>query len=209
MVRRISLRGAVTTLKKSDPILTQIIERVGRFSLSLQGPYFLSLTKAIVWQQISGKAARVIFNRLLELYDGRGLEPEDILNAPDEQLRSAGLSRHKTIYLKDLALKFKDGTLSPEEWNQMSDEEIIQNLIQVKGIGRWTAEMFLIFSLGRLDVLPVDDLGLRKAIQKAYQLEELPRAHVIRNLAEPWRPYRTVATLYLWKSLEGPEGGQM
>lgn len=209
MVRRISLRGAVAALKKNDPILSRIIEQVGRFTFSLQGPYFLSLAKAIIWQQISGKAARAIFNRLLELYDGRGLAPEDILNTPDEQLRSAGLSRQKTVYLKDLALKFKDGTLSLEKWRQMSDEEIIQNLIQVKGIGRWTAEMFLIFSLGRLDVLPVDDLGLRKAIQKAYQLEELPRAHVIRNLAEPWRPYRTVATLYLWKSLEGPEGGQI
>ena len=189
-------------MKKIDPVLRQIIEQVGPVQLERRHMHFLSLARAIIYQQLSGKAAEAIFIKLQRLYDGRSPEPEDILRTPDEELRSVGLSRQKMSYLKDLALKFSDGTLSQKSWDQMSDEEVIAHLIQVKGVGRWTAEMFLIFSLGRLDVLPVDDLGLRKAIQRAYHLPELPRAETIKKLAEPWSPYRTIATLYLWRSLQ-------
>lgn len=207
MSRKISLQEPIDFLKKTDPILNQIIQQVGPLQLERQNTYFLSLVKAIIYQQLAGKAAESIFNRFQELYEGRSPEPVDILSTADEKFRAAGLSKQKLSYLKDLALKFSDGTLAQKRWNRMSDEEIIQHLIQIKGIGRWTAEMFLIFSLGRLDVLPVDDLGLRKAAQKAYQLQELPQAETIKKLAEPWKPYRTVATLYLWRSLHRKEEG--
>jgi DNA-3-methyladenine glycosylase II len=209
MAQKTSLLNSIEALKKTDPVLSQIIHRIGPVKLTLQRDYFYVLVKSIVWQQLSGKSAKAIFDRLQGLYDDGTLEPEDILGTSDETLRSIGLSRQKLSYLKDLSLKVHDGTLALKKVPRMPDEEVIQYLIQVRGIGRWTAEMFLIFSLGRLDVLPVDDLGLRKGVQKAYQLEELPKGDGIKKLAEPWRPHRTAATLYLWRNLEGPEGGQL
>jgi DNA-3-methyladenine glycosylase II len=162
---------------------------------------FTALAKSIVSQQISGKAAASIWQRLSDALDGNvcadGLRRMDL-----EQLRATGISRQKGVYLLDLAERVADGRVALSQIGRREDEQVIAELIQVKGIGRWTAQMFLIFSLGRLDVLPVDDLGIRTAIRNRYGLKELPRACEIEAIAQPWRPYATVASWYLWQSLD-------
>ena len=152
-------------------------------------------------QQISVKAAETIFRRLKEALGGR-ISPRRVLELNAKALRAAGVSGQKVSYLRDLAEKWTDRTITPQHFSRLSDEEIIETLTQVRGIGRWTAEMFLIFSLTRLDVLPVDDLGFQRAVQLAYGYRSLPAARTIRRIAEHWRPYRSIATWYLWRSLD-------
>lgn len=202
--------GAAEHLRAADPVLAGVIERVGPIELTLEPDLWWALVDAIASQQLSVKAAATIVGRVERL----GTEelrpsPEAMLAIPDEALRGAGLSRAKVAYVKDLAAKWLDGTLEPDRFATLDDEEIIAHLTQVKGIGRWTAEMVLIFTLGRPDVLPVDDLGLRVAVQRAYGLEERPAREPLTRIAEPWRPYRSLATRYLWKSLNNtpPVGG--
>jgi DNA-3-methyladenine glycosylase II len=160
------------------------------------------LCRSIVYQQLSGKAAGTIMMRFLGLYDPGSLTPEALLRTTDETLRGIGLSRQKIAYLKDLATKVQDGALQLALLPRHSDAEVIQQLTGVKGIGRWTAEMFLIFALGRLDVFPVDDLGIRKAIQRAYGYKRLPAPATMHRHARRWMPYRSIATWYLWRSLD-------
>jgi DNA-3-methyladenine glycosylase II len=160
------------------------------------------LCRSIVYQQLSGKAAGTIMMRFLGLYAPDTLTPEALLRTPDDTLRGIGLSRQKIVYLKDLAIKVQDGTLQLAMLPMLSDAEVMHQLIGVKGIGRWTAEMFLIFALGRLDVFPVDDLGIRKAMQRAYGYKRLPAPVTMRRHARKWIPYRTIATWYLWRSLD-------
>jgi DNA-3-methyladenine glycosylase II len=194
-------RAALRHLRRADPVLRRLITRVGAFRPNRVRNRFGALVKSIVFQQLALKAAHTIFVRLQGLYGrGRNPTPPELRRTPRRKLRAAGLSRQKIGYLRDLARKALDGTLPLGRFSRMSDEEVISNLTEVKGIGRWTAEMFLIFSLGRPDVLPVDDLGFRIALQKAYRLRTLPSPTKIAKMAEPWQPYRSVATWYLWQS---------
>lgn len=190
---------AVKFLKK-DPKLAKIILQVGKYEISrVKNPY-KSLIDAIITQQLSGAAADSISKKFRNLYQ-RYPRPTDVINTSHSRLRSVGLSRMKIAYIRDLSEKIQAKELVLSSLRDKSDEEAISYLMQVKGIGRWTAEMFLIFSLGRLDILPVDDLGLKKGIQRLYSMPELPEKEKIEKIAEKWRPYRTVATWYIWKSL--------
>jgi DNA-3-methyladenine glycosylase II len=160
-----------------------------------------ALARAIVGQQLSTKAARSIWARVTELFGGTP-SPRDLISIEPEKLRRAGLSWSKVGFLKDLAQRVDDGRLDLERLGELSDEDVVAELIEIKGIGRWTAEMFLIFHLGRPDVISTGDLGIRRAVQTAYGLDELPGPHDLERIAEPWRPHRTLACLYLWRSLD-------
>jgi DNA-3-methyladenine glycosylase II len=196
-------------LSQTDPRLREIIRSVGDFSIKIHKDPFQSLVESIIYQQLAGSAARVIYSRFIKYYNkgnnninSRPFLPEQILSTPNSVFRSLiGLSNKKIEYIKDLSAKVIQRKLDVSTLHKLSDEEVIAQLIEVKGIGRWTAEMFLIFCLGRLDVLPVTDLGIRKAMQKTYSLSELPKPAEMLSIAQPWKPYRTVATWYLWKSL--------
>jgi DNA-3-methyladenine glycosylase II len=195
------MRKAINHLKKSDPVLRAIIERVGPCRMEFGPAEFHSLAEAIVYQQLNGKAAVNIFKRFAALA-GEPLIPEGILKLSDEQLRAAGLSKQKSAYLKDLAAKTRDGLLNFPRLPDMSDEEVIEHLTQVKGIGLWTAHMFLMFSLRRPDVLPTGDYGVQAAIKKHYKKRKLPKPNIMEKIAKPWAPYRSVACWYLWRSLD-------
>ncbi|HEU4580780.1 MAG TPA: methylated-DNA--[protein]-cysteine S-methyltransferase [Polyangiaceae bacterium] len=206
--------AAVAQLRASDPVLARLINKVGPFRLELQRipSVFGALAQAIVYQQLTGKAAATIFGRLCALFrtTAEGLTPEQILRAGDERLRSAGLSGSKVLSLQDLARKAKSGDLpSLAEVRRLDDESIIERLTSVRGIGRWTAEMLLIFRLGRPDVLPLDDYGVRKGFGVAFRKKALPSKKDVDQRAERWRPYRSVATWYLWRALDKPvaDGG--
>jgi DNA-3-methyladenine glycosylase II len=192
---------ALQYLCKADSNLEKIIKVVGKYSIKIRNDPFQSLIESIIYQQLAGKAANAIYNRFINYYDNKQVTPTRILNSSNDNLKKVGLSNRKIDYLKDLASHVYDGRINLEELPTMNDEEIINKLVNVKGIGRWTSEMFLIFSLGRQDVLPVTDLGVRKAIQKVYSLSELPKPNTMMEIAQPWRPYRSIATWYLWKSL--------
>jgi len=192
---------AVQYLCKVDSNLERIIKIVGKYYINIRNDPFQSLVESIIYQQLAGKAANAIYNRFINYYNNKQITPTLILNSPNDNLKKVGLSNRKIDYLKDLALHVYDGRINLEELPKMNDDEIINKLVNVKGIGRWTSEMFLIFSLGRQDILPVTDLGVRKAIQKIYSLSELPKPNIMMEIAKPWRPYRSIATWYLWKSL--------
>lgn len=201
-----SYDAAINFLKQSDQVLAQLIEQIGSCQLSSSqqnGDLFSSLSRAILHQQLSTKAAGTIHRRFLQLYPEKPFPTAlDILNTPEEMLRNAGISRPKIIYLKDLATKVLSGLPTLEELEGMDDESIILTLMQVKGIGRWTVQMLLIFRMNRFDVLPVDDLGIRAGIRKVYVLDELPSKQTVESLGQRWKPYRTIASWYLWRSLD-------
>jgi DNA-3-methyladenine glycosylase II len=196
--------AAMAHLRSVDPLLAAIIDRIGPCTAkpSTHLSYFESLARSIVYQQLSGKAAETIYGRLEALCNGKGVVPDSVLSLTEEQLRSAGLSRQKTASLKDLSAKSLDGTVLIDRLHQLPDEEIIAELIQVRGIGLWTSQMFLMFRLGRPDVLPHLDLGIRKGLQKTYSLTELPTPQQVLEIGQKWRPHCTLACWYLWRSLE-------
>jgi 3-methyladenine DNA glycosylase/8-oxoguanine DNA glycosylase len=196
--------AAVAHLRAGDSVLARIIDDVGPLTLEPRDGAFRMLSRAIFFQQLAGPAARAILGRVLATLgadEDNWYEPAALLAASDEQLRAAGLSRQKMVYLRDLADKFASGELSEGVLHEFDDEEVIKRVSAVKGIGRWTGEMFLIFSLGRPDVLPVDDLGVRRGMQITYGLADLPKPEEMREIAEPWRPYRSAGTWYMWRSL--------
>lgn len=195
------MRTAILHLKKADPVLAEIIERVGRFRMNYDEPAFQSLAEAIVYQQLHGKAAATIFKRLTDLA-GEPLTPEGILKLSTEQLRSVGLSKQKLSYLRDLAARTQAGELNFARLPDLPDAEVIKQLTQVKGIGVWTAHMFLMFSLRRPDVLPTGDLGIQMAIRKHYRKRKLPKPMQMEKIAKCWAPYRSVACWYLWQSID-------
>ena len=197
-------RKAINHLKKVDPQLALIIERVGRcrFEPRADGTHFDAIVRSIVYQQLSGKAAATIHSRVQALYGGRPPTPAEILDTPDADLRSAGLSRQKLGYLKDLAVKVESGEVPIKRLHELEDDEIIEALTKIKGVGRWTAHMVLIFRLGRPDVLPDLDLGIQKAIMLAYGFPELPKPRDVLSIGAKWRPYSTIASWYLWRSLD-------
>ncbi len=200
-----ALRAAEKHLARRDAVLRQFIKQHGECRLQTHTRYFETLVNSIVSQQLSTKAAETIFNRFRALYaPAKFPKAAQIAATPDEVLRGVGLSGQKLSYIKDLAAKVESGTVHLKRITQMGDDEIIAELTQVKGIGVWTVQMFLIFSLGRLNVLPVGDLGIRNAIQRSYSLAELPKAAEIEAIAaqNKWHPYCSVASWYLWRSLE-------
>jgi DNA-3-methyladenine glycosylase II len=202
--REVWQRG-VRHLKRNDPILARIISRIGPVEFELDNDHYEAVVGSIIYQQLAGSAARAILNRFKQLYGGRLPSPREYLATKVEKLRGSGLSPQKISYIKDLAERIENGTLNLKRLETLPDEEALDELDNVRGIGRWTAEMFLIFKLGRTDVLPVDDLGLRKAAKKAYRLRKLPGRDRFEQLAEKWHPYSSISTFYLWKSMEKPE----
>ncbi len=190
--------GEALAVLRQDRALRRLIEAVGPLELRARRPYFWTLCRAILAQQVSNAAARSITARVRALVgDGRHPDAASMLRTPEAALRSAGVSRQKARYLHELARAFARGELSGVRFSRLSDEEIIKRLTAVVGIGRWTAEMFLIFSMRRRDVFPIDDLGIRRGMERLFKLSELDA--MVRR-AERWRPYRTVASLYLWRS---------
>jgi len=189
-------------LTKRDPVIGALIKRHGPCGLAdaQHEDAFVALVHAIVSQQLSTKAAATIAGRFDALFDGKP-NTSAVARVQDEQLRAVGLSTQKVRYIRDLCARITDGSLPVQTLNELHDEDVIQSLTQVKGIGRWTAEMFLMFRLHRPDVLPVDDLGILKAVQRAYGLRKMPRPERLTKIGEPWRPYRSVACWYLWASL--------
>ena len=192
---------AINFLKR-DPKLAKIIKQVGPFNVRITKNRYQSLIEAIVTQQLAGAAANSIITKFRRLYSSNFPKPIDVIHTPNSKLRTTGLSRMKITYIKELSKKIEEKHVNLRTISNLTDEEVVDCLTSVKGIGRWTAEMFLIFSLGRLDVLPVGDLGLKKGIQQLFSLDELPKEEQIEKFAKRWRPYRTVATWYLWKGLK-------
>jgi len=195
------MRKAILHLKKADPILAALIEKVGSYRMNYDEPAFASLAEAIIYQQLHGKAAATIFKRLTDRA-GDPLTPEGILKLSDTELRAVGLSKQKLSYLRDLAEKTQSGELDFASLRTLDDSEVIKRLTRVKGIGVWTAHMFLMFSLRRPDVLPVGDLGVQMAIRKHYRKRKLPKPAQMEKIAKCWSPYRSVACWYLWRSLD-------
>lgn len=196
---------AVAHLRRSDPVMARIVEAGGPFTMELRGDPsdpFPTLLRSILFQQLAGKAATAIERRVLALFGDRYPAPAELAAADAEALRAAGLSRQKQGYLADLALKALDGTVPFDRLAALDDDAVLQHVTKIHGVGPWTAHMLLIFSLGRPDVLPVGDYGVRKAAQTAYGLDTLPSAADLTALGEPWRPYRSVASWYLWRSLD-------
>lgn len=199
----VTIRAAMRHLRRADPIMAGVMRGVGPFSIRLEKNRFQALVRSIIAQQISGKAARSIWRRVQEATRPRRLTADVLADIPIERLRTLGLSPQKASYVHDLAAKVSGGSVRLHRVQRMNDDEVIAELVQVKGIGVWTAQMFLIFSLGRLDVFPHDDLGVRSAIRKHYGLADLPDKSRSQQIAAPWRPYATVASWYCWRSLDG------
>jgi DNA-3-methyladenine glycosylase II len=204
----VSIAKATEHLRASDPVLAAIIERTGKLPSARQGrpeldDHYGALVRAIVGQQLSVLAARAIYGRLTARFDGRPPTPQELLADDPEELRAAaGLSRAKVGFLRSLAEHVVSGELELERLDELDDEDVIAELVAVKGIGEWSAHMFLMFHLERPDVLAVGDLGVRRAIELGYGLDALPKPAEIEQLAEPWRPHRTLACRYLWRSLD-------
>jgi DNA-3-methyladenine glycosylase II len=197
-------------LAASDPTMAALMERVGKIDLATRlkrrseerpPDAYGALLRAIVGQQLSTKAARTIYGRVLELFDGTTPSPEQLLEAEESDLRGAGLSGRKVEYVRDLASHVIEGELELDRLDQLDDAEVIEEIVAVRGLGVWTAEMFLMFHLERPDVLSGGDLGIRKAIQIEYGLAEMPSPAKVEEIGEPWRPHRSLASLYLWESL--------
>ena len=197
-------RPALAHLKRADPILAGLIGRVGPYRMELRtnGTHYDALIRSIVFQQLSGKAASTIHRRFCALFPGKRPRAQDVATSSDDRLRSAGLSRQKLRYVRDLSARVAEGSLPLAHLGRMADDAIIEHLVQVKGIGRWTAQMFLMFRLGRPDVLPELDLGVQAAIQRAYGLRVRPTPREVIRIGTPWRPYASVASWYLWRSLD-------
>jgi DNA-3-methyladenine glycosylase II len=193
---------AVAHLKRVDPILGDVIDRVGPYRIPRRPERFQALVRAIIFQQLAGRAAQTIYDRFVKAVGGKRFPtPALVLAASDETLRAAGLSRGKMAYIRDLAGHVRDRTLNFHRFPGMDDDAIVTDLTRVRGIGRWTAEMFLMFNLHRPDVFPVDDLGVRNAVARLYAMSTPPPPKELREFGERWRPYRSVAAWYLWQSM--------
>ncbi len=203
-------------LAAADPAMAALIERIGKIDLRTRlrrrreerpADAYGALLRAIVGQQLSTKAAQTIYLRVLDLFGGSAPAPEQLLKASEADLRGAGLSGRKVEYIRDLASHLLSGELELDRLGELSDEEAIEEIVAVRGLGRWTAEMFLLFHLERPDILSGGDLGIRKAVQIEYRLDEMPAPERVLEIGEPWRPHRSLASLYLWESLAAVPGG--
>ena len=196
------MRKAINHLKKADPVMAAIIAKAGPYRVGYTDPVFQTLVRSIVYQQLNGKAALTIFNRLAEAVKVNPMTPEAVLKLRPQKMRAVGLSKQKTLYIRELARLTRDGAIQFERLPEMEDAAIIETLTRVKGVGVWTVQMFLMFALQRPNVLPVGDLGVRAAMKKAYGLAELPKPQEMERIAAAWHPYCSVASWYLWRSLE-------
>jgi DNA-3-methyladenine glycosylase II len=192
---------ALAHLRSADPVLAEIIERVGPYAMQYHEPTFRALVRSIVFQQLHGRAARTIFERLVEKAGGE-ITPDSILKLCPAQMRAVGLSKQKLTYIRDLARKTRAGTVEFERFQEMSDDQIIAELTVVKGIGEWTAHMFLMFALRRPNILPTGDYGVRAAMRKAYGMKVLPKPRTMARMAKSWHPYCSIASWYMWRSLD-------
>jgi DNA-3-methyladenine glycosylase II len=192
----------VSHLREADPRLGAVIERVGACTLRPRGDVYGSLFRSVLYQQLAGNAAAAIERRVKACFGGTTPPPDEFMRASTEALRGAGLSRQKLAYLRDLAAHFADGRLEARRLARLPDDDLIAAVTTVHGIGQWTAHMLLIFSLGRSDVLPVGDYGVRKGVQRLYRLRDLPKPDKMERIAAPWRPYRSIASWYLWRSVD-------
>jgi DNA-3-methyladenine glycosylase II len=204
-------KKAVEALRAADPVMARLIEEHGALvkrdlKRERPGDAYGALLRSIVGQQLSTKAASTIYGRMLELFGGHAPTPKQLLKADPDKIRAAGLSRPKIAYLRDLAQHVEEGSLELERLPELPDEEVSAQLTAIKGLGQWTADMFLMFHLGRPDVLPVGDQGIRRAVKVEYRLRKFPDPKRLEKIARPWRPYRTLACLYLWSSLDNTPG---
>lgn len=195
------MRKAINHLRKSDPVMAAIIERIGPCRIEYGPPEFHSLAEAIVYQQLNGKAAVTIFNRFAALA-GNPVTPKGIMKLSDAQLRSVGLSKQKSSYLRDMSARAIKGELDFSSLDGLGDAEVIKHLTQVKGVGVWTAQMFLMFTLKRPNVLPTGDFGIQMAMRQYYKKRKMPKPEQMEKIAKPWEPYRSIACWYLWRSLD-------
>jgi DNA-3-methyladenine glycosylase II len=196
------MKRAIQHLKKTDPVLGAIIDRVGAYKIEYREPVFQTLVRSIVYQQLNGRAALTIFNRLAAAAKADPLTPESILKLRPQRMRTLGLSQQKLSYIRELARLTKSGEVDFELCATLEDAHVIEHLTRVKGVGVWTVHMFLIFALRRPNVLPTGDLGVRAAVQKAYGLPDLPKPGEMERIAVSWHPYCSVAAWYLWRSLD-------
>jgi 3-methyladenine DNA glycosylase/8-oxoguanine DNA glycosylase len=196
------MKKALTHLKTADSVLAAIIDRVGPYKIQYREPVFHTLVRSIVYQQLHGKAALTIYTRLVEAAKADPLTPESILRLRPARMRAVGLSAQKLAYIRQLARMTRDGEVDFGLCRQMDDKQVVEHLTRVKGVGVWTVHMFLIFALRRRDVLPTGDLGVRAAMKKAYSLQELPTPAEMERIATAWKPYCSVASWYLWRSLD-------
>jgi DNA-3-methyladenine glycosylase II len=196
------IKAARLHLQKADPVMKRIIKQVGPFTAQTTRKRFLTLVRSILSQQISGAAAQTIQRRLIEALHPDGISPESLIQMDIEAYRKLGISRQKAGYLLDLAEKVLDGNVDLTGIHRRTDEQVVDELTQIKGIGVWTAQMFMMFSLGRMDVFPDGDLGIQRAIEQNYPNRLPLNKHVMHEISRPWRPYATVACWYLWRSLE-------
>jgi 3-methyladenine DNA glycosylase/8-oxoguanine DNA glycosylase len=201
-----SYRQALAHLRRADPVIARVIDAVGpcRFQARAEGTHFDALVRAIVYQQLSGKAAATIHGRLKALFGGRDPTPEELLAIPEETLRGVGLSRQKLGYIRDLAARVASGELPIDNLHELDDDALTEALVRVKGIGRWTAQMFLMFRLGRPNVLPELDLGIQNGVRRAYGLRARPKPKDILRIGERWAPHSSIASWYMWRILELP-----
>lgn len=204
MAHKDELETAIRHLSTSDPKLSGVIKRYGKCTISPHSDYYGELVGSIVSQQLSTKAAATIWQRVLNVFNGYVPTPEQLIKIDPQKLRECGVSYQKISYMRDLAEHIINGKLNLKHLSGLPDDELIEQLVAVKGIGEWSAHMFMIFSLGRLNVLPVGDLGIKKGVQNLYGLSELPDAKVIESIAQKnkWAPYCSVASWYIWKSLD-------
>lgn len=198
-------RAAIRHLRSVDPVLGSIIDSVGpcRLEIATGKTHFESVARSIVFQQLSGKAAATIYGRFAARFPGESVEARALLGMSEDDLRSVGLSRQKAAYLRDLATRTAEGSLPIETLDQLDDASVIGHLTTVKGVGIWTAQMFLLFRLGRPDILPDLDLGVQKAMKIAYRMRKLPSPERVRKVGARWAPWRSIATWYLWRSIDG------
>lgn len=199
------MEDGINYLSSLDKNLSKFLKQFDVPVLPIEEDYFWSLTRSVIYQQISVKAAKKISDRYLKLFNkGSKMSPIDVIKIDIEKIQNVGISRQKSGYIKNIANAFDEGLVNETELHKLSDKEIIDQLVKIKGVGRWTAEMFLIFTLRRPDVFPVTDLGVQKGFQIYYDLDELPSIDMMNEKSENWKPYRTIMSLYLWFAVEGP-----
>jgi DNA-3-methyladenine glycosylase II len=205
--KRIAASAPHRALAAADPVMGALVDRLGELSVEARrrgrprGDAYATLLRSVIGQQLSAKAAATIYARVLDLFGGRTPKPAELLATDPAELRGTGLSRRKISYLRDLAVHVESGELELDRRSELDDEEVIAEISAIRGFGVWSAQMFLIFCLERPDVLPTGDLGIRRAVQRAYDLDELPTPEELERIANPWRPQRTLASIYLWESL--------
>jgi DNA-3-methyladenine glycosylase II len=201
----LSIQKAVTALRKLDPEMTPLLDAFQMEDLQPETDYYRSLTRAIIYQQLSGKAAKTISDRFVALYKEKKYpSPKDVLKTDHEILRSVGLSNAKAKYIKNISEAFLDGSVDHQNLGSLSDDDIMNQLVSIKGVGPWTAQMFLMFTLNRPDIFPTGDLGVQKGFQQYFKLKELPSPKIMEKRSQKWKPHRTVASLFFWKVVDGP-----